>query len=83
MRRKLLYILLAVSFVFTNIIAYLDYDSGNFEYLVDKWQLVIAMTLVFTILPFSLLFIFKRSKYKLYISLLGFTPALYLMFYLL
>lgn len=83
MKRKDVIVLLLVSFVLTNILAYLDYDSGNFDYFIEKWTVVLIMTLIFAILPIVLLLILRKRKYKLYFSLFGFLPVLYLIFYLL
>lgn len=82
MKKAQVLYLFGISFILTNIIAYLDYDSGNLDYITEKWILVILMTVIFVVIPFLLLLVFRKSKHKIYISLLGFLPQLYLIYYL-
>lgn len=83
MKIKDVLILVLIDVVFTNIFAYLDYDGEGFNYIIEMWHLLLISILVFIILPIILLLIFKKSKYRLLISCLGFSPLVALIIYLL
>lgn len=67
-------ILILISFIITNIVAYLDEGIRTFDYLtrLGDWIALIIYTFIFLIIPLLLYLIFNKNKYKLYVATLGF-----------
>ena len=78
--KKNIYILILISFLTTNIIAFLDEGLRTFNYLthLGDWIALVLYTILFVILPLVLYVVFRKSKKRLLIALIGFLPALLL-----
>jgi hypothetical protein len=64
----------------TNILAFLDEGVRTFNYLTHfgDWIALVLYTILFLILPLILYVVFRKSKKRLLIALIGFTPVLFL-----
>ena len=81
MMRKYILLLVLISFVLTNIVAFLDEGIRTFVYLsrLSDWVALILYTTVFLILPLLIfLLVKKKAKRRFVVSLLGFTPGILL-----
>ncbi len=80
MERKPLIVLVLVSFLLCNAVAYFDEGLRSFNYLTQggDWIALLIYTLLFLIAPLILFYSYKRSKQRLPIALLGFTPVVIL-----
>ena len=81
MQKKHILILVFLSFLITNAIAYLDEGIRTFEYLksLGDWSALGIYTALFLIIPLSINALFKADiKRKFYISLFGFIPPIFL-----
>ena len=81
MHKRHIIILIAISFLITNAVAYLDEGIRTFEYLKSPgdWIALGIYTLLFLIIPFSIYALSKTPiKRKYHLSLLGFSPPLLL-----
>jgi hypothetical protein len=78
--KKNIYILILISFLTTNILAFLDEGVRSFRYLTHfgDWIALLLYTILFLILPLILNVVFRKSKKRLLIALIGFSPALFL-----
>ena len=78
--RKNIYILIFISFLITNILAFLDEGVRTFNYLthLGDWIALLSYTILFLILPLILYIVFRKSKKRLLIAFIGFSPALLL-----
>ncbi|WP_353777392.1 hypothetical protein [Winogradskyella sp. 3972H.M.0a.05] len=80
MERRQLILLVIISFLLCNVVAYLDEGIRTFEYLTmpGDWIALIIYTIVFMILPLILFLSFRKSKLKFRIALVGFAPVILL-----
>ena len=81
MEKKYIFGLVLISFLLTNIVAYLDEGLYNFNYLSNggDWFALIIYTIVFLVIPFLLFFgIRKKLNKRFEFSLLGFIPTIML-----
>ncbi len=81
MKYKYPLLLLFVSFLLTNIIAFLDEGIRTFEYLnrAGDWVALIIYSILFLIIPLLIFFLMKKTlKERFLFSLLGFIPAVFL-----
>ena len=78
MHKKHITELITISFIITNVVAYLDEGIRTFEYLKPPgdWIALLVYTILFLLIPFLFFFINKRKlKTRFMASLLGFTPV--------
>lgn len=81
MVRKYILGLAIISFLLTNVVAYLDEGLRSFDYLrhAGDWIALILYTTIFLIIPLLLFFGNKRSyKDRFAFSLFGFVPTIML-----
>jgi len=81
MERKYVFGLVLISFILTNLVAFLDEGIHSFEYLMHAgdWVALIIYTILFLIIPFLIFFLYKKNlKIRFLVSILGFTPAILL-----
>ncbi|MEO1032259.1 MAG: hypothetical protein AAFX55_12680 [Bacteroidota bacterium] len=80
MFRKRLLGLLLMSFLITNVIAFLDEGIRTFDYLmrIGDWMALLIYTLLFLIMPLIIFFRVKDNKNRFTMALIGFLPALFL-----
>jgi len=81
MERKYILLLVLISFLLTNLVAYLDEGLRDFDYLkhLGDWVALIVYTAGFLIIPLLLFFIrTKKLKERFAFSLLGFAPTIML-----
>ena len=79
MVKKYIIILVAISFLLTNCIAFLDEGIRTFDYLkhAGDWIALFIYTILFVLIPFFIFFLRKeKPKTKFIISLAGFSPVL-------
>ena len=72
--------LIFISFLITNILAFLDEGVRSFNYLTHfgDWIALGLYTILFLILPLILYAVFRKSKKRFLIAIVGFSPALLL-----
>lgn len=81
MKGKYVCALIFISFILTNIIAFLDEGIRSFEYLnhAGDWVSLVIYTLLFLIIPFLIFLLTKKNlKRRFLFSLYGFTPIILL-----
>jgi len=81
MERKYILLLVLISFLLTNIVAYLDEGIYSLDYLshLGDWVALIIYTTAFLVIPLLIFFVVKkRVKHRFTFSLLGFAPTLML-----
>jgi hypothetical protein len=81
MTRKYVLFIFLLSFLITNVIAFLDEGIRTFNYLFQTgdWIALIIYTLLFSFLPLLLLILNKKNtRHRFLISLLGFIPPIYI-----
>ena len=71
--------LLIISFLITNLVAYLDEGIRTFEYLthIGDWIALLFYTSLFLSIPLIIFFLVKSEKWRFYLALTGFLPALF------
>jgi hypothetical protein len=81
MERKYILLLVLISFLLTNVVAYLDEGLHSFEYLNhgSDWVALLVYTIIFLIIPLILFFGIRKSyKGRFTFSLFGFVPTVML-----
>lgn len=81
MERKYVFGLILISFILTNMAAFLDEGIRSFEYLTygGDWIALVIYTILFLIIPFLIFFLNKKNlKTRFLVSIIGFTPAILL-----
>ena len=81
MTRKYVLFIFLLSFLITNVIAFLDEGIRTFNYLFQTgdWIALIIYTHLFSFLPLLLLILNKKNtRHRFLISLLGFIPPIYI-----
>ena len=80
MLRKQLLGLIIISFVITNVVAFLDEGIRTFDYLtrIGDWIALLIYTVLFLILPLIIFYIMKDNRRRFYGALIGFVPTLFL-----
>ena len=81
MEKKFILFLIVIAFLLCNCIAYLDEGIRTFDYLKSPgdWVALVIYTVLFSVLPFVLLFLSKGKEQKRFnYALLGFIPVLLL-----
>ena len=81
MERKYIFGLIVISFLLTNVVAYLDEGIRSFDYLQygSDWIALLIYTILFLAIPFLVFFISKKKlKTRFIMSLFGFTPVVLL-----
>ncbi len=80
MLRKQLLCLIVISFIITNIVAFLDEGIRTFDYLtrIGDWIALLIYTVLFLILPMIIFFMIKDENRRFYGALIGFVPTVFL-----
>lgn len=81
MQSKCAWLLVFISFLLTNIVAFLDEGIRTFDYLTrpGDWIALIIYTIFFLCIPLAIFFLLKRDeKHRFLYSLFGFVPVLLL-----
>ena len=81
MERKYILLLVLISFLLTNVVAYLDEGLHSFDYLNhgSDWVALFIYTTVFLIIPLLLFFgVRKKLDRRFLFSLFGFLPTVML-----
>lgn len=80
MLRKQLLGLIVISFIITNVVAFLDEGIRTFDYLtrIGDWIALLIYTVLFLILPMIIFFMIKDKSKRFYGALIGFVPTVFL-----
>ncbi|MCB0446164.1 MAG: hypothetical protein KDD03_01370 [Gelidibacter sp.] len=81
MERNYTFTLIIISFLLTNVVAYLDEGIRTFDYLMrfSDWVALIIYTTLFLAIPFLIFFLVKKNEKKRFIlALFGFVPVIIL-----
>jgi len=80
MERKQIIVLIVISFLLCNVVAFLDEGIKTFNYLthLGDWITLIIYAIIFLIFPLILFYSYKISKFRFLISMIGFAPILFL-----
>ena len=81
MKGRHILLLFGVSFLLTNVVAYLDEGIRTFEYLtrLGDWIALVMYTTFFSLLPLVILYLSKGGvKRRFSLALLGFLPVVVL-----
>jgi len=79
MEKKYISILLGLSFLFCNCVAFLDEGRYSFNYMLQAgdWVAMLLYTALFMVVPLALFISIKKSmKTRFYLSLWGFSPII-------
>jgi hypothetical protein len=81
MRHNYIFALFIISFLLTNVVAYLDEGIRTFDYLthLGDWIALIIYSILFLAFPLLIFFLVKKNeKTRFKSSLLGFAPVILL-----
>lgn len=80
MERKQLIILLVISFLLCNVMAFLDEGIRTFDYLFQSvdWIVLIVYSALVSVFPILFYLNLKKHKHRFPVSLIGFAPIVFL-----